>query len=733
MKNANEESFKSAKANKQLARSSQILLDEYESLVKDGIEPTVDEKKRLDEITIQLKGRLGESVVAIDKETGAFILNTDAVREQIKIKRFSADQEAATLASRLLGAQEAIMAAELAIKVAIKEEEINRRIAKQNNTKSKNAAGFLVLNKARRDADVAAGLAVRERSRQEGILNDQRENEADLLEKLNELNFTAADVAALFNVEEKETIGLLGEENKLITDLIEKKQAEIKARREIAAINKPALIVKNQELEVLNDELRVLRELGIEKDKEEERIKLDKKQGIDPAVVNRIDQELQARVLLDIERERIDNETRGRFLQTEEFEKLSITRQFELRKEFFDKQQELINRDVDARRQAMEDETFFQNLLIEQRRDAEQEAIDTITKERLREEKRISGVKGWTDRKKEIFIEGEAEKRKAKERSDDEILLNETALQNELLALDNGRLSSYQASEEARVAANKEANDAILAAEKAANEKRKAENIKMFNDIVNKTQEALDRINKGKEDALNDEISEARESVKVQQKLAAAGGDNILAEEKARLAKLGLERKRELERQALQERRIALAQNFVNSLAAHSKDDPKGAFAKAAFETFAGEAFAKLIAGFYDGTEDTGTVNKPLDTKGGRLAVLHNNERVMTAKQNAKVGAMTNPELADLAYNYQNGDLSPSHFKQLELGNMMQPNNVSLMPMITELGKQTDRLEKAFEKGQVAYEVHWNEQGEAIRSETRRGITNALKFKKSRV
>jgi hypothetical protein len=78
-------------------------------------------------------------------------------------------------------------------------------------------------------------------------------------------------------------------------------------------------------------------------------------------------------------------------------------------------------------------------------------------------------------------------------------------------------------------------------------------------------------------------------------------------------------------------------------------------------------------------------------------------------------------------------DLSPSHFKQLELGNMMQPNNVSLMPMITELGKQTDRLEKAFEKGQVAYEVHWNEQGEAIRSETRRGITNALKFKKSRV
>ena len=106
----------------------------------------------------------------------------------------------------------------------------------------------------------------------------------------------------------------------------------------------------------------------------------------------------------------------------------------------------------------------------------------------------------------------------------------------------------------------------------------------------------------------------------------------------------------------------------------------------------------------------------------------------MTAKQNAMVGSMTNPELADLAYNYQNGDLSPSHFKQLEVGNMMQqPNNVNLMPMITELSKQTDRLEKAFSKGQVAYEVHWNEHGEAVKKEVRKGVTKALTFKKSRI
>src|SRR5690606_26855687 len=68
--------------------------------------PTTEAKNRLDEITLQLRDRLGDSVVAINKETGAFELNTEAVRNQIKLKRLAADDEAATLASRLKGIQE---------------------------------------------------------------------------------------------------------------------------------------------------------------------------------------------------------------------------------------------------------------------------------------------------------------------------------------------------------------------------------------------------------------------------------------------------------------------------------------------------------------------------------------------------------------------------------------------------------------------------------------------------
>ena len=120
---ATEVSYESAKANRDLANSSQALLDEYESLVKDGIEPTKEEKEKLDIITIKLKNRLGESVVAINEETGALTLNTDAVREQIKIKRFASDQEAATLASRLKGIQDEIKIQERAAKISQKQKE----------------------------------------------------------------------------------------------------------------------------------------------------------------------------------------------------------------------------------------------------------------------------------------------------------------------------------------------------------------------------------------------------------------------------------------------------------------------------------------------------------------------------------------------------------------------------------------------------------------------------------
>ena len=90
-----------------------------------------------------------------------------------------------------------------------------------------------------------------------------------------------------------------------------------------------------------------------------------------------------------------------------------------------------------------------------------------------------------------------------------------------------------------------------------------------------------------------------------------------------------------------------------------------------------------LIAGlsqldsFFDGTEDTGTVKNPLDSNGGRTAILHDNERVMTAKQNTKLGGISNEDLADLGAMHNTGNLGGT--------TVLQSNNDNLMKEVTKV------------------------------------------------
>jgi len=55
------------------------------------------------------------------------------------------------------------------------------------------------------------------------------------------------------------------------------------------------------------------------------------------------------------------------------------------------------------------------------------------------------------------------------------------------------------------------------------------------------------------------------------------------------------------------------------------------------------QGLIQSLPSFYEGTEDTGKAGKALDNKGGRLAVLHNNERVLTADQNKHLQGIPNP------------------------------------------------------------------------------------------
>ena len=203
----NVQTFKAAQNNRSLARESSRLLQEYKELTKDGVEPTIEVKERLETITLLLKDRLGESVLMIDEETGAFKLNTEAVKEQIKLKRLQADEEASTLASRLQGAKDSIESRKEEQKIAQREVELRLknfrklnpdggRGALQSDSNRVNASasafnslpGIQELNDARKQlSEINLGLS------------EQIESRDDLIQKLKDLNFDPEDVEAFFN------------------------------------------------------------------------------------------------------------------------------------------------------------------------------------------------------------------------------------------------------------------------------------------------------------------------------------------------------------------------------------------------------------------------------------------------------------------------------------------------------------------------------------------------------
>jgi TP901 family phage tail tape measure protein len=205
----------SAHESRRLASESQNLLDRYEDLVKDGVNPTEEAKRELDLITLQLKDRLGESVVAINEETGALDLNTEAVRKQIKMKRLSADDEAATLASRLVGVQERKKELQKEQDLANYQFDLrNEFFQKQNKEdlelfKNSNALSAAEEQKIIETLEGYKELSAARRSLQKvnSEINEQTEREIDLTKKLKDLNFTAQDANELLTVEAPQETG----------------------------------------------------------------------------------------------------------------------------------------------------------------------------------------------------------------------------------------------------------------------------------------------------------------------------------------------------------------------------------------------------------------------------------------------------------------------------------------------------------------------------------------------
>lgn len=162
--------------------------------------------------------------------------------------------------------------------------------------------------------------------------------------------------------------------------------------------------------------------------------------------------------------------------------------------------------------------------------------------------------------------------------------------------------------------------------------------------------------------AIDAEIAEDKRKIDRQFQLAKDGKANQLAFEEQQLAKDQVRKKEQQEKEQRQREAIALAEAYLNAFNAELKKagaNPSTAATKALADVLLAKGIAKGIAkvsGFFDGTEDTGNGGN-IDNKGGFVAVLHPNERVITKAQNEKMKGMSNEELTDVAHKFKTGEL----------------------------------------------------------------------------
>lgn len=155
------------------------------------------------------------------------------------------------------------------------------------------------------------------------------------------------------------------------------------------------------------------------------------------------------------------------------------------------------------------------------------------------------------------------------------------------------------------------------------------------------------------------DIDRLERTLDVQMALAAQGKDNVLAETEAAIAKAEEKKIQDAKAAAKREEAIAEIKVFTEVLTKALEDNEPffQAFAKAGAATAVTRAAFNQMAQFYEGTEDTGTTDKPLDENGGRPAIIHDNERIVPKRLNDKLGGMSNDEMVSKALAYDSPGL----------------------------------------------------------------------------
>ena len=194
------------------------------------------------------------------------------------------------------------------------------------------------------------------------------------------------------------------------------------------------------------------------------------------------------------------------------------------------------------------------------------------------------------------------------------------------------------------------------------NDKRKKSMVEMADTISNALtvlNNVIQKKSQQRVEAIDREIQASQNAQDILRTISQQGvadSEENLAFEQQKQAELEQRKQKEIERAANLELILSAVSTFNAQVQAGAT--PAEALGSTAVTMTALEALVNGLDLFYEGTENTGTAANPLDSNGGRLAVLHDNERVITSAQNDVIGNMTNWELANMAGDYKDGSLT---------------------------------------------------------------------------
>ncbi|HVZ95409.1 MAG TPA: hypothetical protein VG847_00935 [Chitinophagaceae bacterium] len=193
-----DQSLKNAVNAKKEADSAQALVDEYESLNKKTNQTTAD-KTRLQQITASLEATFGDSVVQINKETGALELNLQATKDLITQKLLLANSKAAEEAAKYRKEQEDLTDATSKLSIAQKAYNIlvqQTGVTYDDVIKKASVVGSTDILSNTEKQVLALGDQLNANNL---IIKVSTRNITDLTKTLNDLGFKIEDVNKLFN------------------------------------------------------------------------------------------------------------------------------------------------------------------------------------------------------------------------------------------------------------------------------------------------------------------------------------------------------------------------------------------------------------------------------------------------------------------------------------------------------------------------------------------------------